>query len=339
MKPWLERILLIGVLVAGALAISRWGKKESFQTAPVQAESCNYINSERAWFQDKIQAVRAMVQDMSGALYATIRIKNENMRFQYANWEGNAALTTQLGGKCTEKDTSPECILLATADSNIAKYAQLGGPDLLETAVIRLNDLEVRLTNDLRRLNNQADIIGCPPTALSRFTRAFNVQKDVSYLDTILLRDKLRELSPYYIDPTLLNVLLWYLIDDPRFLQRVRTVHAQTQYVNDNIDTYWSISKGINSASALDNYANTNFTETQKGAFKTYDTAKAAASGNFACGLRGGNAALMQRQQQTLPNNTTYTRYTWVSDGVELPESETTGRAFQSPSAYSNMYN
>jgi hypothetical protein len=323
MPVWMEKLLLIGVLVLGALAIH--SIKEPFQVT-VQTESCDYINSERDWFKDKLAAVRQLAQDLSGGIYATMNIKDENMKYQYDNWEGNLSLTTQKAGSCTTSNTSPECILLASADSNIAKYAQLSGPDLLEIARYKLLELDTTLKNELSRLDKTADVIGCPQTTSSQYTKTFNSSRDIAYISTEALRDKLRELSPYYIDTALLNVLLTYLIDDPRFLTRVNTIPAYTGYIKENINTYWNITRALGTTSGdVTNYVNGAFTTTQRSALSNYNY-NISSNSNFslACGIRGPDAGLMMRSN--LPNGAM--KYTWLSDNSSIINTDVQNFAF-----------
>jgi len=225
-----------------------WGVKEGFDNP--QEDSCDYINTQRDWFQDKIYAIRTIAQDMSGAIYTTMNIKDENMKMQYDNWIGNIMLTTKLGGSCTTDNTSPECMMLATPDIHIAKYANLSGTNLLELARLKLLSLDTTLTQELAKLNDSADIIGCRPNYMATQQKTFNTGRDIGYLATNTLRNSLQQLSPYYIDPALLSILMSYLIDDPRFLTRVNTIPANTGYINENLDSLFNIVKPHSAGSA-----------------------------------------------------------------------------------------
>jgi len=244
MSPVGNRLILILLLLFGLYLVYNLGDsvKEGFDDQ--HTESCDYINTQRDWFQDKINTVRTLTQDMSGAIYSTMDIKDENMIFQYDNWEGNSLLTTKLGGKCTTKNTSPECINLATPDKHINTYANLSGTNLLELARLKLLTLDTTLTEELAKLNDTADIVGCTPNYMAIEQKSFSTERDIGYLATNTLRDSLRQLSPYYIDQSILSVLMSYLIDDPRFLSRVNTIPANTSYIHENIEALFG-AKGI----------------------------------------------------------------------------------------------
>jgi hypothetical protein len=265
---------------------------EGFQetATTVKDDSCQNIIEQRIWFQEKINAVRYIAQDMSGAIYTTINIKNENMDFQYDNWEGNSLVTTKLGGPCTTNNTSPECVMLATPDRNINKYADLTGTNLLELARLKLLTLDTTLTQELATLNNTADLIGCPPDNLSTKQKTFNTSRDIGYIPTNTLRNALQELSPYYIDPSMLAVLLSYLITDPRFLTRLRTIPAEVTYINENIDAFYTLVAPETAASAdMNKRANESI-----GGYiynlKNYNTS--GQLNGYGCGINGDYAQL-----------------------------------------------
>jgi hypothetical protein len=315
MKPWMERGLLLLVLVLGFVII-HYSTKEAFATIdPIQKESCDYITEQRTWFYDKLSAVRQMSQELRRAMDASMAIKAENMLFQYSNWEaGILGLNRNASAKCSESNTSPDCIMLATVDSNVAGYAQLTGQDLLEVARNKMNTLDTVLNDELKRLTNNADVLGCPDDALSLQIRTFDTSRDIAYFPVATLREKLRELSPYYIDPSLLTVLLSYLIDDPRFLTRVKTVEGQSSNVIDNMNEYWLIAK---SSANADSAINREPAPASSSEWQNF-LLTPASDNIYACGIRGGYAEVATR---SFPG-TGRVDSMWISDRSNVRQDE-----------------
>ena len=270
---------------------------EKFQDA--KQVNCDYINSQRDWFQNGITAVRILAQDLSGGIWTTMDIKKENMNFQYANWEGNANLTTYLGGPCSSSNTSSNCMKLASVDSNILQYANITGDSsgLLEVARLKLITLDTTLTEELAKLNDVADVLGCSNYSLYKSgmkldltynQKTFNISRDVGDLQTSILRNALEELSPYYIDPSILNILLEYLIDDANFLGRVNSIPTNVQYINQGMESLFGVA--VPSTAIIKTYPdfyNTqirslDFIKTQSNLL-TYTNAPAV--GSYYCGI------------------------------------------------------
>jgi hypothetical protein len=286
---WIGLIIILLIIY-----LIRKNTVENFQDA--RQVNCDYINSQRDWFQNEITAVRILAQDLSGGIWSTMDIKGENMNFQYANWEGTPDLTTYLGGPCSSSNTSPNCMKLASVDSNVVQYANITGDNsgLLEIARIKLIELDTTLTEELANLNDVADVLGCSNYSLYKSgmkldltynQKTFNISRDVGDLETSILRNALQELSPYYIDPSILNILLEYLINDANFLARVNTIPANVQYINQNIESLFgtAVERGTTYIDFYNSVKNTvNFKNAQSN-FLTYSNAPAPSG--YYCGL------------------------------------------------------
>jgi hypothetical protein len=168
-----------------------------------------------------LQELRPRVQDLSGSVYTLVQQKDAN--FAYQN-------TADVYEKCLFSQ-SPACRELANQDKLIVdalpKY---------ESTNTTMFEKEIEIREAIKILNQIAEAINCLPilgsptldTATNRTTDPKDLKQRLGYIDTPLLRLKLKEFSPYYIPPVVSEYVSRVLIDENTIDAEIKTLKTLT---------------------------------------------------------------------------------------------------------------
>jgi len=155
-------------------------------------ETCAQLGQLRTILNQKVALARQRVQDVSGSQLVAMNMKDENMRLQ-----------KEYAAACS-KNMTPECIKLASQDTTV--FPLLDDYDQVNEKAFEDED---DIKDILGTIKTAFSLLGCDTTTT---TMDYGAEKDIGFVDTESLREKLGELSPYYISPANLQYISSTLI-------------------------------------------------------------------------------------------------------------------------------
>lgn len=158
-------------------------------TRDPKKETCAQITALQTSLKDQLTALKGKMVDISGTQYTMMSMRDENMAFQ-------KKYTRDCDVNLTE-----DCKRLASQEEAI--FPLLPQYDTVNET---LYEKEVEITETIEILDDVAKLMECSIPATS-----FSVDDDVGTLDTDALKEKLEQLSPYYLSPGTLQYVSRYL--------------------------------------------------------------------------------------------------------------------------------
>jgi hypothetical protein len=158
-------------------------------TRDPKKETCSQITSLQTSLKDQLVTLKASIRDISGTQYTMMSMRDENMAFQ-------KRYTRDCDVNLTE-----DCKRLASQEE--ALFPLLPQYDSVNETMF---EKEVEITETIDILSDVAKLLGCsiPETSL-------DIENDIGVLDTDALKEKLEQLSPYYLSPGTLQYVSRYL--------------------------------------------------------------------------------------------------------------------------------
>lgn len=165
--------------------------------------ACNELATLRQKFMEKLTELRTAMNDLSGTEVLTLKLKTENMKYQYQFSEECNTLVNLKALNGLEIGRDASCKDLASVDDPITSTLLQN----YDTTNLKLYQEEVVILDNLQTINDTIALTACE---VSDFT--FSADYDVGTINTEELRAKLNELSPYYISPGTLDFVTTYLV-------------------------------------------------------------------------------------------------------------------------------
>ena len=231
------------------LLISLFIKKsvyEGFQVRNGYDEACNELIMKRDFLKNYMSKLRMPVQDLSSNMISAKLAKKENMAFQNI-WKDKCSSITDL--ETSSSSIAKACRALASVD----KYELEVLPDIDKFYATVLYANQPRLDYVLKLLNFYTNLIQCrvPNTSLATFdasenlvvidasrnvftvsrTNSIDISRDFGDLDTTTLALELEKLSPYYLSPDVVKLIIKFMISQES-LEYLKT--TSQDYINSN---------------------------------------------------------------------------------------------------------
>ena len=150
-----------------------------------KAETCAKLGEIQALLNSKVGAARKGVQDVSGTQMIAMGMKDDNMKFQ-----------KEYASACA-KNMTPECKQLANQDGTV--FPLLDDYDELNLQIFQDED---DIKDTLETIDITFSLLGCTTKEMG-----YSAESDIGVIDVDSLREKLGELSPYYISPANLQYI------------------------------------------------------------------------------------------------------------------------------------
>ena len=171
-------------------------------------ETCRQVGLLKEKLTAQIAGLRAKVQDLSGTQVVAGQMKEENLRLQGIFAAG-----------CT-KNLTPDCMSLASQDEKLfpllAEYEGVN-KGLLEE--------EINVQETLKVVRATYDLLQCDKAATAELS--YDLIKQVGYIDTKAMLEKLGMISPYYLSPASLQYI-------QRLLPGAEEVEDATEEADEN---------------------------------------------------------------------------------------------------------
>lgn len=158
--------------------------KNSWTDNP-RAQSCNALKSLRDMYLSKLSSLNYMSTGASKHIQSAAAMQDENMNYQ-------VMLKTQ----CNPKSLSTACINLATQTKKMFPL-----PGKYDDMNASLFTKEVDLSSNLYTINTVYSLLRCDPADSLKFDAT------MVGVDTSTLLSKVRQLSPYYISPDIIQFI------------------------------------------------------------------------------------------------------------------------------------
>ena len=244
-KKYLTLIFVIILVLVISLFIKK-SISEGFQVRNGYDEACNELIMKRDFLKNYMGKLRMPIQDLSSTMVSAKLAKKENMAFQNV-WKDKCLSIVDLETSTTT--TAKACRALASVD----KYELEVLPDIDKFYATVLFANQPKLDYVLKLLNFYTNLIQCrvPNTSLATFdasenlvvtdasrnvftvsrTNSINVSRDFGDLDTTRLALELEKLSPYYLSPDVVKLIIKFMISQET-LEYLKT--TSQDYINSN---------------------------------------------------------------------------------------------------------
>lgn len=169
----------------------------------IRVTACGELATLRQKFMEKLTELRTDMNDLSGTEVLALKLKTENMKYQYRFSEECNTLVNLKALDGLEIGRDASCRDLASVDDPITGTLLQN----YDTTNLKLYQEEVVILDNLKTINDTIKLTACE---VSDFT--FSADYDVGTINTEELRAKLNELSPYYISPGTLDFVTTYLV-------------------------------------------------------------------------------------------------------------------------------
>ena len=173
-----------------------------------RATACAELKNLRAQFIAKMAEVKVKMEDLSGTQIIGVSLKGENLRYQ--NRYGavcdklvNSTEGTGLTDVVKGKESGGGCIGLASQDNDLYNLV-LPAYDITNTELFKE---DITLTDQVQTINDTMAILQCDVSDID-----YLVDKDIGSINVYEIKEKLNELSPYYISSGTLDYVTLYLV-------------------------------------------------------------------------------------------------------------------------------
>jgi len=172
-------------------------------TSSMRATACGELKTLQQEYIKKLAEVRTAINDLSGTTDIAMKLKTENMKYQYEFSEEctplvNTRVFTRLQGI-----PRSACRDLASVDDPVTETLLQN----YDTTNLKIYQEEIKINDNLKTINDTIELTSCDVTEFS-----FSADNDVGTINTEELREKLNELSPYFISPGTLDFVTKYLV-------------------------------------------------------------------------------------------------------------------------------
>jgi hypothetical protein len=240
-------ILILAIILL--LLISLFIKKsidEGFQVRNGYDEACSELIMKRDFLKSYMGKLRMPIQDLSSTMVSARLAKKENMGFQNV-WKDKCLSITDL--ETSNSSIAKACRALASVD----KYELEVLPDIDKFYATVLYANQPRLDYVLKLLNFYTNLIQCrvPNESRATFdgsenivvtdvsrnvftvsrTNTIKISRDFGDLDTSRLALELEKLSPYYLSPDVVRLIIKFMISQET-LEYLKT--DSRDYINSN---------------------------------------------------------------------------------------------------------
>ena len=244
-KKYLTLILVIILVLLISLFIKK-SISEGFQVRNGYDEACNELIMKRDFLKNYMGKLRMPIQDLSSTMVSARLAKKENMGFQNV-WKDKCLSIVDLETSTTS--TAKACRALASVD----KYELEVLPDIDKFYATVLFANQPKLDYVLKLLNFYTNLIQCrvPNSSVATFdasenvvvidasrnvftvsrTNSVNISRDFGDLDTTRLALELEKLSPYYLSPDVVKLIIKFMISQET-LEYLKT--TSRDYINSN---------------------------------------------------------------------------------------------------------
>jgi hypothetical protein len=244
-KKYLTLILVIILVLLISLFIKK-SISEGFQVRNGYDEACNELIMKRDFLKNYMGKLRMPIQDLSSTMVSARLAKKENMGFQNV-WKDKCLSIVDLETSTTS--TAKACRALASVD----KYELEVLPDIDKFYATVLFANQPKLDYVLKLLNFYTNLIQCrvPNSSVATFdasenvvvidasrnvftvsrTNSINISRDFGDLDTTRLALELEKLSPYYLSPDVVKLIIKFMISQET-LEYLKT--TSRDYINSN---------------------------------------------------------------------------------------------------------
>lgn len=192
-------------------------------SADPQKETCTELNKLHTTFKSKQKEILAKVQDISGSIYRTAELRDDNINFQ-----------TAYQSKCLQKPMSDACKNLASQDgplfSLLSQY---------NTSQYDLYSGQIDISDNIQTIRDVYTILNCPNQA----DMGMPTGEELGTIDTTALTMKLQNFSPYYLSPDILQNIV-------RSIVSANDVGGTLKYTS---DTLININQIVNNIKTLTN--------------------------------------------------------------------------------------
>lgn len=212
----------------------------AFKTSPENAKTtaCSQLNTLAISLYGRVINIMAAVQDLSGTEILAESLHDENMRFQ----KGSA------GKACTGQGAtpSPACILLATQDETL--FPIIHGYDEANVSLLTNGQTVQDVLNLVLQAYNgmqcqMPQISG--PSISSVFSEDYLASLGI--INTQNFVDKLQELSPYYISPTLVGYITRQLVATDEYSSNIQSTTDYIQSMSKTTNSIVSLTTSLGS--------------------------------------------------------------------------------------------
>lgn len=165
--------------------------------------ACAELVTLRSFYVNKLAELRKAMQDLSGTEVLAYKLKTENMVHQYRFSDSCNDLVNRTAYTGLERVPRTACMDLASQDDPLYNTIL----PAYDTTNLTLYQQEIVIQDNLYTINDTIALTGC---AINDFT--FSADDDIGTINTEELREKLNELSPYFISPGTLDFVTTYLV-------------------------------------------------------------------------------------------------------------------------------
>jgi hypothetical protein len=244
-KKYLTLILVIILILVISLFIKK-KNYEGFQVRNGYEEACRELLAKRNFLKNYVLQLRMPIQDLSSTMVSGKLAKKENMGFQNV-WKDKCLSIADL--ETSNTTVAKACRALASVDKY--ELELLPDIDLFYATVLYAN--QPRLDYVLKLLNFYTNLMKCvvPNSSKVTFdasenivvtdasrniftvsrTNSINISRDFGDLDTTTLALELEKLSPYYLSPDVVKLIIKFMISQET-LEYLKT--TSQDYINSN---------------------------------------------------------------------------------------------------------
>jgi hypothetical protein len=244
-KKYLILILFLLVVLVILLFIKK-NDYERFQVRNGYEEACKELLAKRDFLKNYVAQLRMPIQNLSATMVSAKLAKKENMAFQNV-WKDKCASIVDL--ETNSSSVAKACRILASVDKY--ELELLPNIDLFYANVLYAN--QPKLDYVLKLLNFYTNLMQCvvPNSSKVTFdasensiftdasrnvftvsrTNSIDISRDFGDLDTTRLALELEKLSPYYLSPDVVKLIIKFMISQET-LEYLKT--RSQDYVNSN---------------------------------------------------------------------------------------------------------
>jgi hypothetical protein len=243
-KKYLTLILVIILILVISLFIKK-KNYEGFQVRNGYEEACKELLAKRNFLKNYVSQLRMPIQDLSSTMVSGKLAKKENMMFQNV-WKDKCLSIADL--ETSNTTVAKACRALASVDKY--ELELLPDIDVFYATVLYAN--QPKLDYVLKLLNFYTNLMQCvvPNSSKVTFdasentvvrdasnvftvsrTNSINISRDFGDLDTSTLALELEKLSPYYLSPDVVKLIIKFMISQET-LEYLKT--TSQDYINSN---------------------------------------------------------------------------------------------------------
>jgi hypothetical protein len=187
----------------------------------LKERGCEQIGKARTELRSQLTLLRQRAQDLSGTTVTAQGVKKENMKRQY-----------EVLSNCLSQPPSEDCQKLASLDPYLFETIPI-----YEGTLNQMFEAEINIQDKLDALNITSKFLGCSYTDLS----GFDVDRELGIADVDAVKEVLKELSPYFIAPVVLNYITKLLVGEAEIQAATQPILTNVGAIAANIGNIRSI--------------------------------------------------------------------------------------------------